>query len=89
MALGAQQSTVLRGVLREVAILIMIGLVIGLCATIGAMRFIASFLYGVKPNDPWTLASAAVILASVALIAGFLPAHRASRLDPMNALREE
>jgi predicted permease len=89
MALGAQQSTVLRGVLRELAILIMIGLGIGLCATIGVTRFIASFLYGVKPNDPWTLASAAVILASVALIAGFLPAHRASRLDPMNALREE
>jgi predicted permease len=89
MALGAQQSTVLRSVLREIATLIMIGLAIGLCTTIGATRFIAGFLYGVKPNDPSTLALAALALASVAVAAGFLPAHRASRLDPMDALREE
>ena len=89
MALGAEQSRVLRMVLREVAILIGLGLAIGLSAAMAATRFVASFLYGTKANDPWTLALAAGVLALVAALAGFLPARRASRLDPMNALREE
>jgi putative ABC transport system permease protein len=89
MALGAQQSRVLRMVLREVAILIGIGLAIGLSAAIGVTRFIASFLYGTKANDPWTLCVAAGVLTLVASLAGFLPARSASRLDPMKALREE
>jgi ABC-type antimicrobial peptide transport system permease subunit len=89
MALGAQPSRVLRMVLGEVAILVGAGLAIGSGATIGATRFIAVFLYGVKPNDPSTLSLAAATLALVAVVAGFLPARRASRLDPMNALREE
>jgi putative ABC transport system permease protein len=89
MALGAMQSRVLRMVLSEVAILIGMGLAIGLGAAIGATRFIASFLYGTKANDPWTLALAAGVLTLVAGLAGFLPARSASRLDPMNALREE
>jgi predicted permease len=89
MALGAEQSRVLRMVLGEVAILIGAGLAIGLGAAIGATRFIESFLYGMKPNDPWTLSLAAGVLALVAALAGFLPARRASRLDPMTALREE
>jgi putative ABC transport system permease protein len=65
------------------------GLAIGLIATLGATRFVASFVYGTKANDPWTLSLAAGVLALVAALAGFLPARRASRLDPMNALREE
>jgi putative ABC transport system permease protein len=89
MALGAQQSRVLRMVLGEVAILIGLGLVIGLGAAMGTTRFIASFLYGTKANDPWTLALAAGVLTLVAGLAGFLPARSASRLEPMNALREE
>ncbi len=89
MALGAQQSRVLRMVLREVAMLIGIGLAIGLSAAMGATRFIASFLYGTKANDPWTLALAAGVLSLVAALAAFLPARSASRLDPMNALRDE
>ena len=89
MALGAGQSRVLRMVLREVAILIGIGLAIGLGAAIATTRFVESFLYGLKPNDPWTLSLAAAVLALVAALAGFLPARRASHLDPMTALREE
>ncbi len=89
MALGAEQSRVLRMVLREVAALIALGLGIGLMAALGATRFVESFLYGTKGNDPWTLSLAAGFLTLVAAVAGFLPARRASRLDPMNALREE
>ncbi len=89
MALGAEQSRVLRMVLREVAILIVTGLAIGLIAALATTRFIASFLYGIKSTDPLTLSLAAAVLAIVAAIAGYYPARQASRLDPMAALREE
>jgi predicted permease len=89
MAVGADPSRVLRMVLREVAILIAMGLAIGLSAAMGATRFVESFLFGVKANDPWTLSIAAGILALAAALAGFLPARSASRLDPIIALREE
>ena len=89
MALGAERARVLRMVLSEVAVLIGVGLAMGLAVTLATTRFVASFLYGLTPNDPWTLGSAAAVLAIVAAIAGFLPARRASRLDPMTALREE
>jgi putative ABC transport system permease protein len=89
MALGAEQSRVLRMVLGEVCLLIVIGLAAGFAATLATTRFVSSFLYGLTPNDPRTLASAAAILAIVAIFAGYLPARRASRLDPMTALREE
>jgi ABC-type antimicrobial peptide transport system permease subunit len=89
MALGAEQARVLRMVLREVLVLILCGLAVGLAATLAATRFVESFLYGMKPNDPLTLGMAAGTLALVAILAGFLPARRASRLDPMTALREE
>jgi predicted permease len=89
MALGAEQARVLRMVLGEVAILIGIGLAVGLGVALATTRFVTSFLYGIKSNDPVTLFLAASVLALVAAIAGFLPARRASRLDPMSALREE
>jgi predicted permease len=89
MALGARQSRVLRTVLGEVMILIGIGLAIGLPVTAPATHFIASLLYGVRANDPLTISVTATMLALAAAIAGFLPARRASRIDPMSALREE
>jgi ABC-type antimicrobial peptide transport system permease subunit len=89
MALGAEQSRVLRMVLGEVAVLIFCGLAVGLAVTLGTTRFVSSFLYGLRPNDPITIASAAAVLAIVAVVAGYFPARRASRLDPMTALREE
>jgi len=89
MALGAEQSRVLKMILREVAILIGIGLTIGLAVSLATTRFVASFLYGIKSNDAMTLSLAAGVLALVAALAGYIPARRASRLDPMAALREE
>ena len=89
MALGAERSRVLQMVLREVAILIGIGLAIGLGAAVATTRFVESFLYGIKSTDLLTLFVAAGVLALVAALAGYLPARRASRLDPMVALREE
>jgi predicted permease len=89
MALGAEGTRVLRMVLAEVSILIGIGLVVGIGAAMATTRFVESFLYGIKPNDPATLFLAAGVLALVAAAAGYLPARRASRLDPMTALREE
>jgi len=89
MALGAEHSRVLRMVLGEVAILIGIGLAIGFGAALATTQLVASFLYGLQPNDPCTLGGSAALLAIVAAIAGYLPARRASRLNPMTALREE
>jgi predicted permease len=89
LALGAEPLRVLRMVLREVAILIAIGLMVGFGTAMATTRMIATFLYGLQPNNPWTLGIASGILAMVSAIAGYIPARRASRLDPMIALREE
>lgn len=89
LALGAEQARVLRMVLGEVSILIVIGITAGLGVALATTRFVSSFLYGLPPNDPLNLFLAAAVLTGVALVAGYLPARRASRLDPMTALREE
>ena len=89
MALGAQRGGVVRMVLREVLLLVAVGLGIGLAMALGTSRFVASLLYGMKANDPLTLALALMTLLGTALAAGYAPARKASRIDPMLALRQE
>jgi ABC-type antimicrobial peptide transport system permease subunit len=89
IALGAHPGQVISMILRETSGLVIIGLTVGAGLAYGASRLIRSRLYGVAPQDPLTLASATVLLLLVALSAAYLPARRASRLDPMAALRRE
>jgi predicted permease len=89
MALGAERGTVVRMVLREVAVLIAIGLATGVPASLACARLIESKLFGLKPADPVTLSAAVGIMIAVAIASGYLPARRASRVDPLIALRYE
>jgi ABC-type antimicrobial peptide transport system permease subunit len=89
MALGARGRSVLWLVLREALTLVVIGLVLGVGASLALTRTAESLLYELKPNDPLTITLATLLLAAVAVFAGYLPARRASRVDPMIALREE
>jgi macrolide transport system ATP-binding/permease protein len=89
MALGATRGLVVWMVLREVITLTIFGLAIGVAAAYQTTTFLKSFLFGVKPNDPVTVATSIGILVICALLAGYVPALRASRIDPMAALRNE
>jgi len=89
IALGASRPRVIALVLREAIVLLSIGLVIGAALAAWAGQAAASLLYGLKPRDPATLAGATAVLAAVALIASYAPAFRASRLQPMDTLRDE
>jgi predicted permease len=89
MALGAQRSRVLWMVLREVLLLTAVGLAISVPTALAASKLVESFLFGMKPNDPLALTGSVVTLVSAAILAGYLPARHASRIEPMIALRHE
>ena len=89
LALGAQRTRVLWMVMREVLLLVGLGLGVGIPAAIGAGRFVAAELYGVQGYDPTVALATAAILLVVSVLAGLIPAHRASRIDPILALRYE
>ena len=89
MALGAQRRDLMRLVVRQGLLLAFVGAIIGIGASIAATRFMASMLYGVRPNDPATFAGVSILLLLVAFAACSIPARRAMRIDPMVALREE
>jgi putative ABC transport system permease protein len=88
-SLGAQRRDVVGLVMRQTTSLVVIGVIIGLGVTLATTRLIASLLYGLTPNDPLTIALAGLLLMMVAALAGYLPARRASRVDPMVALKHE
>ena len=89
MALGAQRDTVLHMVLRESLVLVAVGVVAGVAAAFASGRFIATLLFGLEPSDVSTMALAVAVMVAVSMLAGYLPARRAARLDPMLALRHE
>jgi predicted permease len=89
MALGAQRRDVLLLILRQGSLLTFAGLLIGTAAALGLTRFLDGLLYGVAPHDPVTFAGVAVLLGAVALFAAWVPARRASRIDPQIALRQD
>jgi ABC-type antimicrobial peptide transport system permease subunit len=89
MALGARRVDVLWLILRQVVAITAVGLAAGVPMAIWAARGVSAFLFGVTPADPLSLAGAAVLMLGVAALAGYLPARRAARLDPLTALRVE
>jgi putative ABC transport system permease protein len=88
MAIGAAPAHVVRLVLGRVVILLGIGVLMGAGASVWASTLVTALLYGLEPRDPVTLLSSAAVLAAVGALAGWLPAYRASRIDPAEALRE-
>ena len=93
VALGAPSSGLLRMILRQALVLVLIGIAMGIPAALALARLtstqISGLLFGLKPTDPITIAGAAVVLLIVAACAAYLPARRASRVEPMMALRGE
>jgi putative ABC transport system permease protein len=89
MALGAEPQSVLRMILKQGATLAVMGAILGLIGSLALMRFLGSQLYDIKPGDPATLVGAALLMVAVALAASYIPARRATRVDPMVALRYE
>jgi ABC-type antimicrobial peptide transport system permease subunit len=89
MALGARREKVVLMVLREVLVLAALGLVIGVPLALAISRVVESFLFGLKPTDPGAMAISVSVIALAVLVAGYVPARRASRIEPAIALRHE
>ncbi|HYX00115.1 MAG TPA: FtsX-like permease family protein, partial [Candidatus Elarobacter sp.] len=87
VALGARSNDVLRLVLRGSMNWVLLGILLGIAGSIGVTRLLSGLLYGVRPTDPAVLGAVSVLLTGVALLASYIPARRAMRVDPMVALR--
>jgi putative ABC transport system permease protein len=89
LALGAARADILRLILGRVVLVAGVGVALGLLLAVPATRMLSSLLYQVSPGDPGVLATLAAVLFGVALLAGYLPARRASRVDPLTTMRVE
>jgi putative ABC transport system permease protein len=89
MALGAEDKDVLRAMLSDGLGVATIGIAVGLAVSLGATRLMSNLLYGVRPRDPVTLAVSSVVVILIALVASYIPARRATKVDPIEALRYE
>jgi ABC-type antimicrobial peptide transport system permease subunit len=89
MALGAEPGAILRLVMRNVTAVLAAGVAVGIGLSLAATRVLQQLLFGLGPRDTVTMISAVAVLSLVALIAGYLPARRATKVDPMVALRDE
>ena len=89
MALGAERGSILRLVMRDVVVVLAVGVATGLAAALASVKMLERMLFGLEPRDAMTMAAAACLLSGMALLAGYLPARRATRADPMIALRSE
>ena len=89
MALGAERANVLSLILRELLVLVAAGVLLGVPAVLALGRLVESQLFGIRANDPMVIASAVALIVAVSAIAGYVPARRATRIDPMTALRYE
>jgi ABC-type antimicrobial peptide transport system permease subunit len=88
-ALGANRTDIVKMIMSEATILLLAGLAVGTALALAAAKTASAMLYGLQPHDPTTFLMAATVLAVVAAVASYLPAYRASRVDPMVALRQE
>jgi putative ABC transport system permease protein len=89
LAVGAQRNDVLRLVVGQGFRLALVGLGIGVAGALALTHYLSSLLFGVKPNDPLTFAAVSLLLLAVALLAAYIPARRATKVDPIVALRHE
>jgi ABC-type antimicrobial peptide transport system permease subunit len=89
LALGAQPGLLIWMVMREVLVLLAIGLAVGIPSAMILGRYVSTVLYGIKPSDPWMATSTVLLLTIVSAAAGLIPARRAARIDPILALRHE
>ncbi len=89
IAVGARQQSVVWMMVRETLLLVSIGAALGTLASLAANRYVAGQLFGVTPRDPMAIAVALSVLACVTMVAGYVPARQASRIDPVKALRAE
>jgi ABC-type antimicrobial peptide transport system permease subunit len=88
-ALGASATRLIWMILRDVCVMAGAGLAIGIPLVLAGSRYVKAFLYGVAPNDPGAIAIAVAVLLASGLLAGFIPARRASHIDPLGAMRSE